>query len=115
MTDHSLTADHWPAPLASGAVEATVTVPGSKSVTNRALILASLAADPSWVRRPLRSRDTLLMAEALRRLGVSDEDIVATMLETRRRDVERFEVDLVGGVYARGHLLLSNVPGRTAP
>ncbi|MCU4746772.1 3-phosphoshikimate 1-carboxyvinyltransferase [Streptomyces sp. G-5] len=78
MTDHSLTADHWPAPLASGAVEATVTVPGSKSVTNRALILASLAADPSWVRRPLRSRDTLLMAEALRSLGIGIEETITS-------------------------------------
>ncbi|KOX27653.1 MULTISPECIES: 3-phosphoshikimate 1-carboxyvinyltransferase [unclassified Streptomyces] len=62
--------DLWPAPYARGAVDATVTVPGSKSVTNRALVLASLAAEPGWLRRPLRSRDTLLMAEALRTLGV---------------------------------------------
>ncbi|MGV9312422.1 3-phosphoshikimate 1-carboxyvinyltransferase [Streptomyces sp. NPDC003691] len=64
----------WPAPYASGAVEATVTVPGSKSVTNRALVLAALAAEPGWLRRPLRSRDSLLMAEALRALGVGIEE-----------------------------------------
>ncbi|MFJ9806735.1 3-phosphoshikimate 1-carboxyvinyltransferase [Streptomyces sp. NPDC101158] len=64
----------WPAPYAGGAVDATVTVPGSKSVTNRALVLAALAAEPGWVRRPLRSRDTLLMAEALRTLGVKIEE-----------------------------------------
>ncbi|MFJ9578466.1 3-phosphoshikimate 1-carboxyvinyltransferase [Streptomyces sp. NPDC101191] len=64
----------WPAPYADGAVDATVTVPGSKSVTNRALVLAALAAEPGWVRRPLRSRDTLLMAEALRTLGVKIEE-----------------------------------------
>ncbi|MFI8518688.1 3-phosphoshikimate 1-carboxyvinyltransferase [Streptomyces sp. NPDC085481] len=64
----------WPAPYAGGAVDATVTVPGSKSVTNRALVLASLAAEPGWLRRPLRSRDTLLMAEALRTLGVKIEE-----------------------------------------
>ncbi|MEU1021195.1 hypothetical protein ABZ366_03605, partial [Streptomyces sp. NPDC005904] len=44
----------WPAPHASGAVTATVHVPGSKSVTNRALVLAALAAEPGWLRRPLR-------------------------------------------------------------
>ncbi|MEU7040437.1 3-phosphoshikimate 1-carboxyvinyltransferase [Streptomyces varsoviensis] len=64
----------WPAPLATGAVDATVTVPGSKSVTNRALVLAALAAEPGWLRRPLRSRDTLLMAEALRAMGVGIEE-----------------------------------------
>ncbi|WP_037573040.1 3-phosphoshikimate 1-carboxyvinyltransferase [Phaeacidiphilus oryzae] len=66
---------HWPAPTASLPVDATVTVPGSKSVTNRALVLAALAAEPAYIRRPLRSRDTLLMAGALRSLGVTIEDI----------------------------------------
>ncbi|AJF67192.1 3-phosphoshikimate 1-carboxyvinyltransferase [Streptomyces vietnamensis] len=66
--------DLWPAPYASGAVDATVTVPGSKSVTNRALVLAAIAAEPGWLRRPLRSRDTLLMAEGLRTLGVKIEE-----------------------------------------
>ncbi len=66
----------WPAPLAADPVEATVTVPGSKSVTNRGLVLASLAAEPGWLRRPLRSRDTLLMAGALRAMGVEIEETV---------------------------------------
>ncbi|MFE4593763.1 3-phosphoshikimate 1-carboxyvinyltransferase [Streptomyces laurentii] len=78
MTESSASTDPltglWPAPYAGGAVDATVTVPGSKSVTNRALVLAALAAEPGWVRRPLRSRDTLLMAEALRTLGVRIEE-----------------------------------------
>ncbi|MFM9446322.1 3-phosphoshikimate 1-carboxyvinyltransferase [Streptomyces acidiscabies] len=65
---------HWPAPTASGAVDATVHVPGSKSVTNRALVLAALASEPGWLRRPLRSRDTLLMAGALRAMGVGIEE-----------------------------------------
>ncbi|MEU1594690.1 3-phosphoshikimate 1-carboxyvinyltransferase [Streptomyces sp. NPDC005708] len=64
----------WPAPHASGAVDATVHVPGSKSVTNRALVLAALASEPGWLRRPLRSRDTLLMAAALRAMGVGIEE-----------------------------------------
>ncbi|MFI8293340.1 3-phosphoshikimate 1-carboxyvinyltransferase [Streptomyces sp. ms191] len=68
------TSDLWPAPYADGGVDATVTVPGSKSVTNRGLVLAALAAEPGWLRRPLRSRDTLLMAEALRTLGVKIDE-----------------------------------------
>ncbi|MEZ0066075.1 3-phosphoshikimate 1-carboxyvinyltransferase [Streptacidiphilus sp. MAP12-20] len=65
---------HWPAPTATDPVDAVVTVPGSKSATNRALVLAALASQPGYVRRPLRSRDSLLMAEGLRALGVGVED-----------------------------------------
>lgn len=68
----------WPAPTADAAVRATVTVPGSKSVTNRALVLAALAAEPGWVRRPLRSRDSQLMADALRAMGVGIEETVSS-------------------------------------
>jgi 3-phosphoshikimate 1-carboxyvinyltransferase len=64
----------WAAPVASGPVHAEVTVPGSKSATNRALVLAALAAAPSTLHRPLRSRDTLLMAGALRTLGARIEE-----------------------------------------
>ncbi|MET9802335.1 3-phosphoshikimate 1-carboxyvinyltransferase [Streptomyces sp. NPDC006368] len=74
MTESPALLDLWPAPYAGGAVDATVTVPGSKSVTNRGLVLAALASEPGWLRRPLRSRDTLLMAEALRTLGVGIEE-----------------------------------------
>ncbi|WP_329255672.1 3-phosphoshikimate 1-carboxyvinyltransferase [Actinoallomurus sp. NBC_01490] len=64
----------WSAPVAAGPVDALVTLPGSKSMTNRALILAALSDGESLVRRPLRSRDTLLMAGALRALGASVDD-----------------------------------------
>jgi 3-phosphoshikimate 1-carboxyvinyltransferase len=50
-----------------------VSLPGSKSLTNRALVLAALADGPSVVRRALRSRDTLLMAGALTTLGAHVE------------------------------------------
>jgi 3-phosphoshikimate 1-carboxyvinyltransferase len=60
----------WAAPLASGPVRATVTVPGSKSITNRALILAALSGTGGTIRRALRSRDTDLMIGALSALGV---------------------------------------------
>ena len=68
MTQHPI-ADPWPAPRATAPVEATVSLPGSKSLTNRALLLAAIADGPSVVRRALRSRDTLLMASALSALG----------------------------------------------
>jgi len=64
-------ADPWPAPRATAPVEAVVSLPGSKSLTNRALVLAAIADGPSVVRRALRSRDTLLMATALTSLGSS--------------------------------------------
>ena len=63
------TQDLWPAPHATGPVRATVSLPGSKSLTNRALVLAALSDGPSVVRRALRSRDTELMADALNALG----------------------------------------------
>ena len=78
MTGNPADTPLWPAPTASGAVEAVVTVPGSKSVTNRGLVLAALASEPGWLRRPLRSRDTLLMADALRALGVGIEEVAAS-------------------------------------
>ncbi|HEY7052948.1 MAG TPA: 3-phosphoshikimate 1-carboxyvinyltransferase [Mycobacterium sp.] len=60
----------WPAPTAPAPVHATVTVPGSKSQTNRALVLAGLADGTSTVCGALRSRDTDLMIGALRALGL---------------------------------------------
>jgi len=61
--------DLWPAPRARHPVDAVVSLPGSKSLTNRALVLAAIADGPSVVRRALRSRDTTLMAAALSALG----------------------------------------------
>lgn len=68
----------WPAPLAPASSEAAgknalVHIPGSKSLTNRYLLLAALADSPSYLRAPLRSRDSALMIEALRQLGAGIE------------------------------------------
>jgi 3-phosphoshikimate 1-carboxyvinyltransferase len=68
----------WPAPTAQRPVEAVVALPGSKSLTNRYLVLAALAGEPSRLRAPLRSRDTHLMAAALAALGVAIEDVPGT-------------------------------------
>ncbi|MFF0776066.1 3-phosphoshikimate 1-carboxyvinyltransferase [Nonomuraea wenchangensis] len=69
---------HWPAPTAAAPVSAAVPLPGSKSVTNRALVLAALAEGPSVVRRALRSRDADLMVAALRALGARLEPSAET-------------------------------------
>jgi len=68
---------NWQAPFRSGLspaskpINAKITIPGSKSVTNRALILAALAKSPSRLRKPLSSRDTDLMVKGLQSLGIS--------------------------------------------
>ncbi len=63
----------WPAPAADGPVDVRLTLPGSKSMTNRALVLAALADGPGVIVNPLRARDTLLMARALTALGAAVE------------------------------------------
>ena len=62
--------NQWQAPVATGPVRATVAVPGSKSITNRALLLAALSEGGGSLTGALRSRDTDLMVDALRALGV---------------------------------------------
>lgn len=66
---------HWPA-IYRGAtpVDISVVIPGSKSVTNRALILAAQAKSPSTLRRPLVSRDSELMVAGLTALGIGIEE-----------------------------------------
>ncbi len=59
----------WRAPAARGPVRATLRLPGSKSISNRALILAALSDSPSVVRGLLKARDTSLAIGALRALG----------------------------------------------
>ncbi|MBT1170998.1 3-phosphoshikimate 1-carboxyvinyltransferase [Bifidobacterium sp. SO4] len=70
MTEQS---NLWPAPLADKPLDATVTVPGSKSLSNRYLILAALGSRPVTLVGLLRSRDTDLMMGALEALGVRCE------------------------------------------
>ncbi|WNM23853.1 3-phosphoshikimate 1-carboxyvinyltransferase [Demequina capsici] len=64
----------WDAPLPGGPLDATVEVPGSKSLTNRFLVLAALADGPVRIRGALRSRDSALMIGALRTLGIGVDD-----------------------------------------
>jgi len=61
----------WPAPFRGNqAIDSVITIPGSKSVTNRALILAALSNSPSTLHKPLHSRDSALMIAGLKALGV---------------------------------------------
>src|SRR4051794_13310904 len=69
-----MTDARWTTPHAAAAVRGTVSVPGSKAVTNPALVLAALADGVGRLRRPLRSRDTTLMAAALQAIGVTVQD-----------------------------------------
>jgi 3-phosphoshikimate 1-carboxyvinyltransferase len=73
----------WPAPVSSGAIRATVALPGSKSLTNRELVLSALADQPTMLTAPLHSRDSALMIEALTALGaqiqvLEDGDLLLT-------------------------------------
>ncbi|MFT8638213.1 MAG: 3-phosphoshikimate 1-carboxyvinyltransferase, partial [Pseudoclavibacter sp.] len=63
----------WAAPRAVRPLAATVALPGSKSLTNRELVLSALAAGPSTLTGALRSRDTDLMIAALQTLGARIE------------------------------------------
>ncbi len=62
--------DPWPAPYVTAPLHAVVAVTGSKSITNRAALLASIAAGDSVLHYPLVARDTRLMAAGLSSLGV---------------------------------------------
>jgi len=75
----------WPAPAAAGPVSGVVAVPGSKSVTNRALLLAALSGGPATVAGAPPTRDTALMVDALRALGVP------MTVEGERVTVDRFD------------------------
>jgi 3-phosphoshikimate 1-carboxyvinyltransferase len=65
----------WAAPVATAPVSTVVRVPGSKSVTNRALVLAALANGPSVISHPLIARDTKLMVAGLTSLGAKFEEV----------------------------------------
>ncbi|WP_019145173.1 3-phosphoshikimate 1-carboxyvinyltransferase [Aeromicrobium massiliense] len=73
MTQTPAAPDLWPAPTPERPVQGRVQVPGSKSLTNRALLLAAIADGPGTLRRPLVSRDSDLMVAALQALGARVE------------------------------------------
>jgi len=66
---------NWRAPTPTSPLAATLSLPGSKSLTNRELVLAALADGVSVLRSPLHSRDSRLMVEALRSLGTTIQEV----------------------------------------
>lgn len=70
-----MTTAHWPAPFSATPLDATVTIPASKSLTNRYLVLAAIADGESRLRAPLQSRDSDLMIDALRALGAGITEV----------------------------------------
>jgi len=84
MTDrnYSQSSAPWPAPRAIGPLRAVVPVPGSKSLTNRELVLSALASGPSRLLNPLTSRDSDLMRAALKNLGVLSRDSLSDTTDT---------------------------------
>ncbi len=83
MTDKSYSRP-WAAPLAKSAISAQISIPGSKSLTNRELVLSALASGPSEIQNPLDSRDSNLMIEALRQLGSEIESTPNSLRITPR-------------------------------
>jgi 3-phosphoshikimate 1-carboxyvinyltransferase len=91
----------WTAPPATGPVTATVRLPGSKSMTARALILAALSDGPSVIEAPLRARDTVLMSAGLRALGVEVDTTDAdrwVVTPGKFRGPARIDVGLAGTI-----------------
>ena len=82
-------------------IHATVTLPGSKSYTNRALIIAALADGTSTLRQALFSDDTLYMAEALRQLGIpvtADESSKSFVVEGKGGEIPAAQAELFVGL-----------------
>nr|WP_245563548.1 3-phosphoshikimate 1-carboxyvinyltransferase [Longispora albida] len=96
-----MTKTPWTAPLATGPIHGAVRLPGSKSMTARALVLAATSLDTSTLRRPLRARDTELMATGLRALGAqvsTDDDELWTVRPRPPRGPAHIDVGLAGTV-----------------
>ncbi len=95
----SVVQQSWLAPRRSEPVHARVVLPGSKSHTARELILSALADGPSLLRAPLAARDTLLMAAALRALGVGvDEQAEGWLVTPAALRAGTVDVGLAGTV-----------------
>jgi 3-phosphoshikimate 1-carboxyvinyltransferase len=77
MTTPGAHPPYWTAPVVRSPIRATVVLPGSKSLTNRLLVLAALSDTPTRLVAPLRARDTELMAVALAGLGATIADLEA--------------------------------------
>lgn len=82
----------WSAPQAKG-FKASIRLPGSKSLTNRELVLSALADKPSTLLDPLYSRDSQLMIEALKSLGTNFENSANRLIVTPGKLVGPAKID----------------------
>ena len=101
----SAATNNWPAPFrGKKPVDVRVVIPGSKSVTNRALILAAQAEGTSKLRRPLVSRDSELMVGGLRALGIKidesfdDNDLIYSVTGGSLKGPAKIDVGNAGTV-----------------
>ncbi|MDQ3566706.1 MAG: hypothetical protein M3397_01325, partial [Actinomycetota bacterium] len=81
-------------------VDATIKVPGSKSVTNRVLIIAALADGPSTINNPLFSDDSFWLMEALIRLGFkvhADRDEAGVQITGKRGIIPQSSMEVFVG------------------
>jgi 3-phosphoshikimate 1-carboxyvinyltransferase len=81
MTDESYSRS-WLAPSTQSTLSATISLPGSKSLNNRELVLSALAKEPTELVGHLKSRDSSLMIQALRQLGTRIEESEHSLLIT---------------------------------
>lgn len=88
----------WAAPVATAALDARLVIPGSKSLTNRELVLSALADSPSTLTAPLLARDTALMADALRALGTEVSRDLTRIVPGDLRGGVRIDAGLAGTV-----------------
>ena len=92
---------NWSAPSAKRPIHSTVSIPGSKSATNRAFVLAALGDSISKIHKPLLARDTELMLQALEKLGCTitrtNELIEITPMKRVHQDLA-IDVGLAGTV-----------------
>ena len=92
---------NWSAPSAKRPIHSTVSIPGSKSATNRAFVLAALGDSTSKIHKPLLARDTELMLQALEKLGCTitrtNELIEITPMKRVHQDLA-IDVGLAGTV-----------------
>lgn len=88
----------WAAPTASGPVRGRVVLPGSKSLTNRALVLAALADGPAVISRPLVARDTALMVGGLQAMGTTITGSVDLQVEPGTAQAASVDCGLAGTV-----------------
>lgn len=93
----------WVAPTVSAPIAASIKLPGSKSLTNRELVLAALADSPTELIEPLGSRDSELMIAAVTSLGArferrTDSILVSPIDSTKAADAVAIDCGLAGTV-----------------